>query len=294
MRKILVADDSSTIRRIVEHALTASSTRVLQAAEGLAAIELAIAERPDLVLCDVSMPGLSGYDVAERLKREPQTASIPVVFLAGAFERYDEHRAQQSGAIARLDKPFEIGALVDTVTRALARDRGGAATEARVSGSSAPAFSGIPRVDAFPPQPPTSFRRVADHDLPEPIPVEHVVASEGVQEEDAVLIEESLPDDAFERPAIPRVALPGDEGFELTPRIPRAHSAAVLTQTDVPFEGSTLDDAIEAAVRRRVDLIAADIVREVAWEIAPDLLERLLRESIAKRTRSGDGGDNRR
>lgn len=294
MRKILVADDSSTIRRIVEHALTASSTRVLQAADGLAAIELAIAERPDLVLCDVSMPGLSGYDVAERLKVEPQTASIPVVFLAGAFERYDEHRAQQSGAIARLDKPFEIGALVDTVTRALARDRGGAATEARVPGSSAPAFSGIPRVDAFPPQPSTSFRRVADHDLPEPIPVEHVVASEGVQEEDAVLIEESLPDDAFERPAIARVALPGDEGFELTPRIPRAHAAAVLTQTDVPFDGSTLDEAIEAAVRRRVDLIAADIVREVAWEIVPDLLERLLRESIAKRTRSGDGGDNHR
>lgn len=294
MRKILVADDSSTIRRIVEHALTAGSTRVLQAADGLAAIEVAIAERPDLVLCDVSMPGLSGYDVAERLKEDPQTASIPVVFLAGAFERYDEHRAQQSGAFARLDKPFEIGTLVDTVTRALARDRGNAPSEAHARGTSTPTFSGIPRVDALPPQPSTPFRRVADHDLPEPIPVEHIVASEGVHEEDAVLIEESLPDDAFERPAIPRVALPGDEGFELTPRIPRAQAAAVLTQTDVPFDGSTLDDAIEAAVRRRVDLIAADIVREVAWEIVPDLLERLLRESIAKRTRSGDGGDTHR
>lgn len=280
MRKILVADDSSTIRRIVEHALTATSTRVVQAADGLAAIEVARAEHPDLVLCDVSMPGLSGYEVADTLARDPKTSRIPVVLLAGAFERFDDARALRCGAAGRLDKPFEIAALHDAVERALSRAPRTEPETGVVRVLVTPSETAYPVTDAAS----RGQRTEADEPIEVEAVAEHPVAD--IDDEPIEIVE------SFDEPkglplASARVPLPGDDGFELTPRIPHVHLTNV--GTSVKSADAQLDAAIEDAVRRRLETLAPDIVREIAWEIVPDLLERLVRESAEKRSRSREG-----
>src|SRR5690606_35222633 len=73
-------------------------------------------ETPDIVLADVNMPGLTGYQICEKLRQDPATASIPVVLLVGSFEPFDEAEASRVGANAFLTKPFHsIRQLVDLV-----------------------------------------------------------------------------------------------------------------------------------------------------------------------------------
>ncbi|MEZ4291602.1 MAG: response regulator [Myxococcota bacterium] len=72
-----------------------------------------------MVLADVVMPGLSGYEVCEAIKREPALAHVPVLLLTGTFEAFDEARATQAGANGHITKPFEAQALVQRVTEVM-------------------------------------------------------------------------------------------------------------------------------------------------------------------------------
>ncbi len=76
--------------------------------------------RPDIVLADVVMPGMNGYEVCEAIKSDPQLRHVPVLLLTGTFEAFDEARAAQVGADGHITKPFEAQALVDTVNARLA------------------------------------------------------------------------------------------------------------------------------------------------------------------------------
>ncbi|HYN86109.1 MAG TPA: response regulator [Pyrinomonadaceae bacterium] len=106
-RKLLLADDSPTIQKVVH--LTFSDegmevTAVGTGAEALAEIERS---RPDVVLADVHMPGVGGYELCERIKRDASLARIPVVLLVGAFEPFNEAEARRVGADEVLTKPFQ-------------------------------------------------------------------------------------------------------------------------------------------------------------------------------------------
>ncbi|HEX5709666.1 MAG TPA: response regulator [Pyrinomonadaceae bacterium] len=106
-RKLLLADDSPTIQKVVH--LTFSDegmevTAVGTGAEALAAIERS---RPDVVLADVHMPGVGGYELCERIKRDATLADIPVVLLVGSFEPFSEAEARRVGADEVLTKPFQ-------------------------------------------------------------------------------------------------------------------------------------------------------------------------------------------
>lgn len=102
---VLLADDSNTIRKIVELAFAESETRVLTAASGAEALALLDSERPDLLLADVVMPEPDGYELCRRVKDSARP--LPVILLAGTFEPFDRRRAWDSGADDHLVKPFE-------------------------------------------------------------------------------------------------------------------------------------------------------------------------------------------
>lgn len=114
-KTILVADDSKTIRHVVHLAFQATDFRVVGVEGGRDAIERARAEQPALVLADVSMPGVDGYQLCQALKDDGSTAHIPVVLMAGAFEAFDERRAQAARADGHIKKPFETQKLIDQV-----------------------------------------------------------------------------------------------------------------------------------------------------------------------------------
>ncbi len=120
-RKILLADDSVTIQKVVELTFAETDYQVVAVGSGTELLERLPQERPDLVLCDVVMPDISGYEICQRLKSDPATLHIPVVLLTGTFEPFDRDRALAAGCDAIVTKPFEARALIATVEELTAR-----------------------------------------------------------------------------------------------------------------------------------------------------------------------------
>ncbi len=106
-RKLLLADDSVTIQKVVNLTFADEGIDVITVGDGDSAMEMIGQATPDLVLADVHMPGLSGYEICERLRQDPHTRDLPVVLLVGSFEPFDEGEAARVGANAYLTKPFQ-------------------------------------------------------------------------------------------------------------------------------------------------------------------------------------------
>ena len=104
-RTILIADDEPDNRAIIMAALNASGYRVCLAKDGEEAVATALTERPDLILLDMSMPGVSGWEAARRIKAMPQTREIPIfAFTAYALEG-DELKTKEVGCEGYISKP---------------------------------------------------------------------------------------------------------------------------------------------------------------------------------------------
>ncbi|MGQ9751621.1 MAG: response regulator [Thermoanaerobaculaceae bacterium] len=119
--KILVADDSVTIQKVVELTFAETGYQVVTLGSGTELLTRLAEEKPDLVLCDVVMPDISGYEVCQQIKSNPATLHIPVVLLTGTFEPFDRDRAVAAGCDAIVTKPFEARALIATVDELLAK-----------------------------------------------------------------------------------------------------------------------------------------------------------------------------
>lgn len=116
-RKLLLADDSITIQKVVNLTFADEGIDVITVSNGNEAMAKIAEFKPDLVLADVNMPGLNGYQICEILKQNEQTSQIPVILLVGSFETFDEAEAGRVGANDVLTKPFQsIRQLVNKVT----------------------------------------------------------------------------------------------------------------------------------------------------------------------------------
>lgn len=106
-RKLLLADDSITIQKVINLTFADEGIQVTAVGNGLTAVERLEEIAPDLVLADVHMPGLTGYQVCERVRQTPGFENIPVMLLVGSFEPFDETEARRVGADDFLTKPFQ-------------------------------------------------------------------------------------------------------------------------------------------------------------------------------------------
>jgi len=118
--KILVVDDERDITALVAYHLEREGFRVLQAHDGLQALELIRREHPNLVILDLMLPQVSGLDVCRRLRREPETARLPILMLTARVEETDKVLGLELGGDDYLTKPFGPRELVARV-RALLR-----------------------------------------------------------------------------------------------------------------------------------------------------------------------------
>src|SRR5262245_47943469 len=116
-KTILVADDSVTIRKVVELTFHGTDIEVESAGDGREALQRIEALRPDLVLADVIMPDPSGYDLCRSVKRSERP--VPVLLLTGTFEAFDAEQARACGADGWVIKPFESRALLERVSALL-------------------------------------------------------------------------------------------------------------------------------------------------------------------------------
>ena len=116
--KILVADDDEDNLLLLTYQLFQLLTcSVLSAKDGKAALEIAQAAHPDLILLDMMMPGLDGYEVAKRLKQNPQTQNIPIIAVTAMARSQDQELALQSGCDDFLRKPYELEQLSVLISR---------------------------------------------------------------------------------------------------------------------------------------------------------------------------------
>jgi DNA-binding response OmpR family regulator len=123
--RVLVVDDEAPIRLLCRVNLEAEGMQVLEAADGLAGVEAARAERPDVILLDVMMPGMDGWQVAERLVEDDTTNQIPLIFLTARAELRDRARGLELGGVDYITKPFNPVELASVVEQLLERVRRG-------------------------------------------------------------------------------------------------------------------------------------------------------------------------
>ena len=147
LKKILLADDSITIQKVIELTFSDEDFEVVTVGNGRLAIERLPEARPDLVLCDIIMPEKDGYEVCDFIKKTPSMAHIPVLLLTGAFEPFDQDRANRVGCDGFLAKPFEPQTLIAKVKDLLSQ--AGTRTVAPTRTAAAPP------PPAPPPAPPT-------------------------------------------------------------------------------------------------------------------------------------------
>ena len=116
-KRILVCDDDPVILRLLQVNLELEGYDVLLANHGEEAFEVAQAERPDLIILDIMMPRMDGYQTVAALKANESTKHIPVVFLSAKAQASDIERGKEQGVADYLTKPFDPSDLLDVVER---------------------------------------------------------------------------------------------------------------------------------------------------------------------------------
>lgn len=119
---ILIIEDSKDIRESTAEILEFSGYGVLQASNGKKGVEMATGQRPDLILCDIMMPELDGYGVLYLLNKNPETDSIPFIFLTAKAERIDFRKGMEMGADDYLTKPFDDLELLSAIESRLTKE----------------------------------------------------------------------------------------------------------------------------------------------------------------------------
>ncbi|MBI5632229.1 MAG: response regulator [Nitrospirae bacterium] len=303
-RKLLLADDSITIQKVVELVLAEEDFEIKSVSNGEDALNLLEGFKPDIVLADIEMPKVNGYQLCDKIKKNPATAHIPVILLAGAFEPIDEELAAQINADDSVIKPFESQELISKINSVLTMSAAGSGAEELISAEESAAETGE---DVF----------VLAEDAEETV---------GLGAEDDLWSMEEVPEIAEEAgaeadlEAVVEAEVEGlEETFEIAeetvvPEVEEAPvrevPAAVIAETPKPqmvrevvmpevvmpskeellkvFE-KTVNTSVTAFLSTLdiKDVILASLtpamkesVEKVLWEIAPELAEKLLKEVL--------------
>jgi twitching motility two-component system response regulator PilG len=124
---VLVVDDSPTVRKIVQLTLQRERIRVVTAGDGLSALAAVSDTQPDLILLDIMLPRMDGYNICHLVRNNPEYRDLPIIMLSGKDGIFDKMRGKLAGSTEYMTKPFDSTELVQTVRRYLdspgARDR---------------------------------------------------------------------------------------------------------------------------------------------------------------------------
>ncbi len=119
MNTVLVVEDSVTQREMIEDLLKGSGLAVTTASDGVEALEQILNNCPDIVVMDIVMPRMNGYELCRRIKTDPKTERVPVVMCSSKGEEFDRYWGMKQGADAYIAKPFQPQELVGTVKQLL-------------------------------------------------------------------------------------------------------------------------------------------------------------------------------
>jgi two-component system cell cycle response regulator DivK len=114
-KRVLVVEDTEDNRRIVRDLLTSAGYELIEASDGLSGVAMAARHSPDLILMDIQLPGLDGYEATRRIKAQSELSRIPVIAVTSYALSGDEAKAQAAGCDAYIAKPFSSRQLLAQV-----------------------------------------------------------------------------------------------------------------------------------------------------------------------------------
>lgn len=117
--KILVVDDEEDVVTFIKRALTMEGMEVITAFDGLSALDTALEQEPDLIILDIMMPIMNGYEVCARLRLEDKTKNIPIILLSSAYTTDTVRQAKVAGGSGYVAKPFTPAELVSEIRKLL-------------------------------------------------------------------------------------------------------------------------------------------------------------------------------
>ncbi len=121
--KILVVEDDPISLRLIHYTLQHEGYQVLTALNGLEGLKIAREEKPDLIVLDVMLPGIDGFEVCHRLRAEPETAQLPVLMLSAKAQEIDKTTGLKVGADDYLAKPASPSEIVSKIKNLLAQTK---------------------------------------------------------------------------------------------------------------------------------------------------------------------------
>jgi DNA-binding response OmpR family regulator len=117
MAKILIVDDDILITGLMQTLVTMDNHEAIIVNDSNEAMDLAVSENPDLITLDLMMPGLSGYDLCELLRANPQFSQTPIVVISAKEDTQSKEKALRLGATEYITKPFDIDHFLKTIAR---------------------------------------------------------------------------------------------------------------------------------------------------------------------------------
>ncbi len=308
--KLLLADDSQTIQKVVELVLSPEGFEIMAYGNGEDAIKALGTVVPDVVLADVEMPKVSGYQLCEKVKQSASTRHVPVILLAGAFEPFDEDYAKSVGADDFILKPFESHELISKIKALLIRqaeevpfEEAVAHTEVSVEPAAAKPAQETEWFETFPMDHKEIEAGPAEQEIPSEMSAgskafgEELLASMKAMEEEKYEepVEEISPEEISrqeisieeiskmvkeaigEAPAGPEVAQP--EAVPVTP--PPSHMVEEMSKDSVQYLAGLLRGDINAAVKESLGELVAPILKDTVVQVVSGMLPKLLEETMS-------------
>jgi DNA-binding response OmpR family regulator len=313
--KLLLADDSQTIQKVVELVLNPEGFDIMAYGNGEDAIKALVTAVPDVVLADVEMPKVNGYQLCEKVKGSPSTKHVPVILLAGAFEPFDEDYAKSVGADDYILKPFESHELISKIKALLIEQ-----AEALPIGE-APSYTELPQepvaaeavqetewFESFPmEQKETATAKSEESEIAEVPGIatgakafdEELLASmkaigqekaEEMPEVEEVSIDEALPQEMSideisklvkeaigEAPEAAAVIQPEVESREAVHAPVLEH----MSKDSVQYLAGLLKDDINAAVRQGIGEMVTPILKDTVVHVVSGMLPKVLEETMS-------------
>lgn len=294
--KLLLADDSITVQKVVSLTFADAGIEVISVGDGNSAMEKFAEFAPDLVMADIHMPGLSGYEICEQIKQNKETRAIPVILLVGAFESFDEVEAKRVGADDHLTKPFQsIQQLVTKVHDLLNADAGASGSfdnTLEVEKESSEKFGDAEMddkmiqadaVDDY-----ADERSESEDNAPVELdeanllelPSREYFLASLIDQKTAHIGTDSTADAAdetgdVEPDEIEEIAVPGEtEETDVSDDIEESAASDEAPHADIANISPEMIDAIAAKV---VEKISDKVIREIAWEVVPQMTELIVK-----------------
>lgn len=277
--KLLLADDSLTIQKVVELVLTPENFEIRAFNDGEQALQALESFKPDIVLADIEMPKLNGYQLCEKIKNNMATATIPVILLAGAFEPFDEEYAKSVFADDFIIKPFESQELISKVKALLVGFEQAKKTEPgeereedllvgaeqapevniELSGEAAPEGKDEPKWDEEIP--------VVEEKL------EETMTDEEYEAKVALFHEAGAEKKGFHEELVK--ALEDSKEIQVSSEVKDITSKVIKEKISAEISGDIISSAIKESVESVITALAPKIIEDVTRDLMTELMESM-------------------